>query len=410
MNWVKSNIGLVVGGVVALALMGVAGWFLYTQMEAEKRAEANLDTGLSNLKSLLTRDPHPGDPDRGVDNIGAVQAEQEKVEKTLLGPLRSLFKPFDVPEDLDTFKFKSLLEERIAVMQRAARESGTGLPKEGDSKYSFSFSDIRPKVSFAPSTIQPMAFQLLQIESLAGVLFESKVHSINGIKRLEITEPEEDSEEEEEEDDYDDEETSSAFSSFSMTLDSDNYLEEGEAITNEITGAVIFPFQLSFQSFSSELSSVMAGLNDSDHFYRVKWVVVEQSSASSSQTMDPNAALYAPDPSMQAAYGGMAGGMAGGMDPSLAARYGMAGGAAGGGGSPYGGGRYGGAYGGGGYGAGGYGGMPMGAGMQDESSMDDLEEKPLTVNMLVEVISIPPKSKESEEDAEGDGSSGYDGF
>ena len=85
-------------------------------------------------------------------------------------------------------------------------------------------------------------------------------------------------------------------------------------------------------------------------------------------------------------------------------------GAPGGGANPYGGGRYGGAYGGGGYGAGGYGGMPMGAGMQDESSMDDLEEKPLTVNMLVEVISIPPKSKESEEDAEGDGASGYDGF
>ena len=209
MNWVKSNIGLVIGGVVALALMGVAGYFLFTQMEAEKRAQANLEQGLSNLKSLLQRDPHPGDPDNGVDNISAVKVEQSKVDKNLLGPLRSLFKPFTVPSDLDTFKFKSLLEERIAMLQRAARKAGTGLPKDGDAKYSFSFSDVRPKVSFAPETLAPMAFQLAQIESISHVLFDSKVHSINGIKRPEVAVAEE--EVEEDEDDFDDEE--SAFSS-----------------------------------------------------------------------------------------------------------------------------------------------------------------------------------------------------
>ena len=388
MNWVKSNIGLVVGGVVALALMGVAGYFLFTQMEAEKRAQANLEQGLANLKSLLTRDPHPGDPDQGVDNIASVKAEQSKVNKNLLEPLRSLFKPFDVPADLDTFKFKSLLEERIAALQRAAREAGTGLPKDGDSKYSFSFSDIRPKVSFAPEILAPMAFQLAQIESISHVLFDAKIHSINGIKRPEVAAAEE--EVEEDEDDFDDEE--SAFSSFSMSVSSDNIIED-EAITNSITGAIVYPFQLSFQCFASELSGVMAGFNDSDHFFRVRWMVVEQS-AKSNKEQDPNAGLYAPSAPM------------GGMDPGLAARYGMG---AGGGGGRYGGGgdagRYGGA--GGAYGGGRYGAMPqmgggMGYGMPEESSMDDLEEKPLTVNMLLEVISIPPPVEESDEDAAGD--------
>jgi len=90
----------------------------------------------------------------------------------------------------------------------------------------------------------------------------------------------------------------------------------------------------------------------------------------------------------------------GGMNPGLASRYGMG---AGGGGGRYGGaggggmgGRYGGGMG------GRYGGMSqsgggMGYGMPEESSMDDLEEKPLTVNMLLEVISIPPPAEESDE-------------
>ncbi len=405
MNWVKSNIGLVLGGVVALALMGVAGWFLYTQIEAEKAAQVQLEQNMNNLSNLLTRDPHPGDPDNGVDNIAAVQAEQAKVAKSLLEPLQKLFKPFDVPTDLDTFKFKSLLEERVAKMQRAARRSGTGLPKEGDTRYSFSFSDVRPKVSFKPETLQPMAFQLAQIEVISEVLFDAKVHSINGIKRPEIVEEEE---EVEDEDDLDDEDDTD-FSSFSFSSTGENYIED-VPMTNDITGAILYPFQLSFQCFSSELSGVMGRFNDNEHFFRIKWMVVEQS-ASSSQNADPNAALYSDSP-MPAA---------GGMDPGLAARYGMAGG---GGANPYGGaggggryggaGGYGGAYGGGGrYGGAGYGAMPGAYGasaMSDESSMEDLEEKPLTVNMLVEVISIPPPSEESEEDMGGNEYSGYDAY
>ncbi|MDB4796735.1 Amuc_1100 family pilus-like protein [bacterium] len=388
MNWVKSNIGLVIGGVVALALMGVAGYFLFTQMEAEKRAQANLEQGLSNLKSLLQRDPHPGDPDNGVDNISAVKVEQSKVDKNLLGPLRSLFKPFTVPSDLDTFKFKSLLEERIAMLQRAARKAGTGLPKDGDAKYSFSFSDVRPKVSFAPETLAPMAFQLAQIESISHVLFDSKVHSINGIKRPEVAVAEE--EVEEDEDDFDDEE--SAFSSFSLGTSSDNHIED-EVLTNSLTGAIIYPFQLSFQCFASELSGVMGRFNDNDHFFRVKWMVVEQS-AKSNKSADPNAGLYAPSPPM------------GGMDPGLASRYGMG---AGGGGGRYGGagggamgGRYGGGMGGR-YGGMGQSGAGMSYGMPEDSSMDDLEEKPLTVNMLLEVISIPPPVEESDDDLASEG-------
>ena len=55
------------------------------------------------------------------------------------------------------------------------------------------------------------------------------------------------------------------------------------------------------------------------------------------------------------------------------------------------------------YGGMGQSGAGMSYGMPEDSSMDDLEEKPLTVNMLLEVISIPPPVEESDDDLASEG-------
>lgn len=394
MNWVKSNFGMVIGGGIALVLMGVAGWFLYTQIKAEESSQANLNQEFTDLRKLLNRDPHPGDPDRKVDNIGAIQSEQKKLDKDLITPLRSLFKPFVVSEGLDTFKFKSLLEDRVAAMQRAAEKSGTSLPTEGDTKYSFSFSDVRPKVDFALQTLSPMAFQLLQIEALSQVLFDAKVHSINAIKRPEISEAEEETEEtaSDDFDDYEDENANSnPYAGYEMMYGSmygmssanynfsgswfggmpEDYIQDEEITitTNNVTGAIISPFQLSFQCFSSELSDVMAGLNDSEYFFRIKWMAVE--SSSSDNMISPSS----PSSTMpESRYPGR-------NSLGMNSRYGASG-------------RY---------GTEGYMMSPMSQGMigMPNESMEGLEEKPLTVNMFVEVISLPPPMEKLEEDSAG---------
>lgn len=407
MDWVKNNIGLVIGGLLALFLMILAGGFLYTQMKAEGSAQSNLEMGFTDLRKLLTRNPHPGDPEKGVDNIGAVKTEQERLSSNLLLPLRKLFKPFVVPKDLDNFKFKSLLEEKVASMQRAAERSGTDLPMEGDTKYSFSFSDIRPKVDFASETLAPMAFQLLQIEALSQVLFDAKVHSINAIQRHEIHEPEEDETGEQDvygtasqtnvdpyagmhssyssnpysSNSYSSNPYSSPYgSSTSWFGETENYISDEEitTTTNSLTGAIISPFQLGFQCFASELSAVMSGLNDSEYFFRIRWMAVEQSGSGSSLSSSSSSYNSSQSSSYGSSYNSPYGPSSTmpqsnynmrnrGMDPSMS-RYGM-------GTNPYGFGR------------------GMGFGI-DESSMEGLEEKPLTVNMFVEVISLPSEKPE----------------
>ena len=374
MNWVKNNLQLVFGGGVVLFLIGASGWFLVTQMEKEKAVQAQLEREIHNLNSLKNHDPHPGDPSRGIDNISKVKQEQEKIQSKLLHPLQAVFKPFALPDSLDTSVFKRLLEGRIASMHRAAQNAGTRLPREkNDSEYSFSFSDIRLKLDFEPETLQPLAFQLVQLESLCQILFDSKIHSIKKIKRPKVEVEDESAGKTEDDyaDDFEEQQQSDPYmmyyqqqmmmmmhnqnnnssESFSMDLE-DHFIEETPT-TNEITGTILYPFRLRFQCFSRELSDVLSGLNNSDHFFRVKWLAVEQEGYSSQ--LDSNSSYYGS-------------GMYNPYDPT---------------------GRY------------EYGGLPqaMGHGRLRNVSTAGLEEKPLTVNMLVEAISFPPlvgKSEKSE--------------
>ena len=382
MNWVKNNLQLVIGGCAALVLMGASGWFLVTQMEKERAVQSQLERAIHNLNSLKNHDPHPGDPSRGIDNISKVQQEQKKIQKELLHPLQEAFKPFPLPDNLDNSAFKRLLEERIASMHRAAQNAGTQLPREkNDLEYSFSFSDIRPKLDLEAETLQPLAFQLVQLESLCQILFDSKIHSIKKIKRPKVEAKGKSADEKDDgyTDDYEEEQQSdpydpyamyahqqammmrynqnnSSSESFSTSLEN-HYIEE-TPMTNEVTGTILYPFRLRFQCFSRELSDVLSGLNNSVHFFRVKWMAVEQKGYSSQ--LDSNSSYYG----------------SGAYNP-----YGPAGGYE-------------------------YGGVPQAMGIGYGSFRNlptaGLEEKPLTINMLVEAISFPPltdEGKKSEADS-----------
>ena len=384
MNWVKNNLQLVFGGCAILVLIGASGWFLLAQMEKEKDVQAQLEREINNLDRLKNHNPHPS-----MDNIAKVKQEQEKIQSELLHPLQEAFKPFSLPENLDASAFKIFLEKGIASMYRAAQNAGTQLPRErNDSEYSFSFSDIRTKLSLESETLQPLAFQLVQLESLCQILFDAKIHSIKKIKRPEVKVEGESAEETDDDygNDYPEEQkqqndpyhdmmmmnyaaqmagyqSNNSSESFATGLSPNHYIEE-TPMTNEITGTILYPFRLRFQCFSRELSDVLSGLNNSDHFFRVKWMAVEQKGRGSS--LDGNYSYYASE----------AGGKYNPYDTAYGSPQAM----------------------------GGYGGS------HQNVSTAGLEEKPLTVNMLVEAISFPPlmdKSEKSEADSVTDNVSAY---
>ena len=385
MNWIKQNVGLVVGCVIALVLMCVAGWYMMAQIDKDKGITAELDSQRQLVKSLYTRDPHPG-TDK-VDNISAVKKEQERVKEMALGPMGSYFPGFEIPADMSISGFKEILENTVYELQRDAKYTGIKLPSSDQGNYGFSFDDIRPRIDLEVDALRPLTFQLYQVRELCEVLFEAKIHGINTIKRLPVS---------------DNDAASAGTSSMglsgtasttSSSTSAENYIED-VATQDPNINAIMMPYQISFQCFSSELGRVLDGFNHSNHFFRVKWLAVEQGESTSTSSMAGT--MRGAEASMEAMYG---------LAPtapaaSMQGRYGGAGGA---------GGRYG--------AASPYGGMGQNQNAGPEINiLEDLDEKPLTVNMMLVGIAVFPEEELDSlmplpsDEEEGDGGAGAYGL
>jgi hypothetical protein len=374
MNWIKQNVGLVVGCVIALVLMCVAGLYMKSQIDKDSAITSELDQQRQLVKQLYTRDPHPGTAK--VDNIGAVKKEQERVHKLALGPMESQFPGFEIPIDLSISSFKEILENTVSELQRDARYTGINLPSTDQGNYGFSFDDIRPRIDLEADALRPLTFQLYQVRELCSVLFESKIHGINAIKRLPVS----------------DNDTSSGGSGgFGITspttpttspTSTENYIED-VATQDPNINAIMMPYQISFQCFSSELARVMDGFNKSNHYFRIKWLAVEQGESSSMSSMAGS--MRGAENSMEAMYG-----LA--PAPNMQSRYGAGPGSR-------------------------YGGMGGNQNIAPEIDiLEDLDEKPLTVNMMLvgiavfpedELDSLMPLPSEEEDDGSGAGAYGY---
>ena len=341
MPWLKQNLSLVIGGFLALVALSLAGFWTKQQYDADKSVDAALASKRSEVKSLFERKTSPTE-----ENIASVQKEQELVSAQLLEPLRAKFTGYPTPESMTLSDFKEILENQVSYLNRKARFTGINLPSVDEGTYGFSFDDVRPKIDLEDEALKPLTFQLLQIKEICEVLYDANIYGINAIMRLPVS----------------DNDSPGAGSSdligsmgsaSNSSATSSNYIE-GEWFKNENIGVIKYPYQISFECGSNELSHVLAGFNQATHFFQVKWLSVEETGTTTSGGM------LGLGKSLEARYGLAGGGM--GADPyaGMANRYG------GGAGSPFGG----------------------GVGAQPGGMLDDLEEHVLTVNMsLVSIAS-----------------------
>ncbi|NBQ25370.1 MAG: hypothetical protein EBU26_14130 [Verrucomicrobia bacterium] len=339
MPWVKQNLGLVIGGVVALIALGFAGYFTKLQMDKDASITVALEAKRSEVQGLFNRTTAPNQ-----ENIQAVKKEQQRIDNELLQPLRSKFTSYPIPTQMSLSDFKEVLEGEVSLLNRQARFTGINLPSVDQGTYGFSFDDIRPKIDLEDGALKPLTFQLFQVKELCQVLFDAKVYGINAIMRMPVS--------------NNDSPgggagdilgtmTSSTSSSSSSTS---NYLE-GESVTDQDLGIISYPYQVSFECGSAELSRVLSGFSHAEHFFRVKWVSVEETGTTTS------GGAMGFGKSLEARYGLLGGGGAASADPyaGMANRYG------GGGGGMFG------------------GGMAAGGG----GRLEDLDEHVLTVNMFL---------------------------
>ena len=296
MDWIKRNLYFLIGSLVALALMGLAGWYLYSKWQLNNEFLGKLDEQYAELRRLNALDPHPGSDQ--VNNIQAAK-DQQKEMRAYIGKARQYFQlcpPIPVPESgkLTPQEFSSALSRTLDQMQRDATKASVTLPPKDSTgqPYCFSFAAQSKSLAYAPGSLAPLSVQLAEVKGICNVLVQAKVNSLDNIRRERVSD-----------DDFKGPQT--------------DYLTE-KTVTNEL--AVLSPYEVTFRCFSSELASVLAGFSASPCGLLVKTINVESAPAAAagaeafaSTAATPYAPL-APAPAVAPS-----------VEARLAERYGMRG-------------------------------------------------------------------------------------
>jgi hypothetical protein len=232
--------------------MVAAGWFLYSKWDLNNQVFNQLNDTSEQLKRLAQQNPHPGNAK--IDNIKAakdqVQGLHEYIQKT-----RAYFHRIPpIPDEpkISDMSFSTALSRTLNQLQRDATNSSVTLPTE----YAFSFDAQRRALSFAAGSLQPLSVQLGEVKAIADVLFQAKVNSLERIRRERVS--------------GDDANGSQS-----------DYLIE-KSTTNEL--AVMTPYELTFNCFSTELAAVLSGFASSANGIIVKNFNVEPAPAPSPES------------------------------------------------------------------------------------------------------------------------------
>jgi hypothetical protein len=243
MSWIKRNLFFVTGSVVALVLMGLAGWFLYSKWTLNNDILAKLNADYDELKGLNNQKPHPGAGQ--INNIKLAQQQRDQV-RDFVKKNRTYFQPIprvpDMPKVTD-HDFSVALSRAIEQLQHDATNASVTLP----ANYAFSFEAQKSRINFAPNSLDALAVQLGEVKEICSALFQAKVNSLDNIRRERVS-PDD--------------------SAGPQT----DYLTE-KSVTNEL--AVMTPYEITFRCFSSELAAVLSDFASSPAAILVKTINAE---------------------------------------------------------------------------------------------------------------------------------------
>jgi hypothetical protein len=279
MDWIKRNLVFVIGAVVALVLMGLAGWYCFSGWTNSSEQTVKLTEGYTELKRLKGLNPSPGEGK--INNIELAKEQQKEAQAFLakLGTRLQSIPPMIEGTNISSKDYKVVLQDTISDLQRNATNNSVIVPP----KYNFSFEKQAGLMKFADGTLQPLAVQLGEIKVICEVLNDDLAGTPT------------------------------------------DYLDMAST-TNELS--IITPYEVTFRCFTPELANVLAGFARSPYGLLVKTINSEPAPASVTDMAAVQPVYYAqpvvtPQPVRPGGLG-EEGGRPGG---AFAARYGGAGGA-----------------------------------------------------------------------------------
>jgi len=268
MAWIKRNLLFVVGLAVALALVSVGVFYLLDSMQEAERISADLDAKNQSLEALVNRDPFPN-----TANIDKLKAELKRVSE-FKTKAKEKFGQDGKLENLDNASFKALLEGVISNLEREADRSGVSLPD----KYDFTFGEQRKRLQLAANSLSPLAIQLQDLSGICQILFTAKIHTLSSLKRTAV--------------------------GTNDVVGGNDFISK-KITPNTTAGTIAYPYEITFQCFSTGLGGVLGGFINASQAYVLKTINIER-----------GASMDRPSPVTAMAFPPR-------MDANLARRYGM---------------------------------------------------------------------------------------
>jgi hypothetical protein len=252
MSWIKRNLFFVIGSAVALVLMGLAGWFLYSSWNLNNQMKSAVSTKLEEWNKLNKERPHPGvGPVNNISNA----VDQTRQLREFVAKTRACFSPIaaipNTPQVEDQ-AFSRGLSSTIKGLQDLAARNSVSLPPG----YYFSFEAMKTKVNFASGSLVRVAAQLGEVKEISEVLLQSRINSLTSLRR---------------------ERVSADDASGPQT----DYLSD-KTVTNDL--AIVTPFEVTFTCFSAELGAVLSAFATSPHGFIVR--TIDVTAAPAAETAD----------------------------------------------------------------------------------------------------------------------------
>src|SRR5580693_1306185 len=129
MAWIKRNLFFTIGGVVAILLLGAAGYYNLKSWNHNKQAWGALSDAYDQLQNDYNATPQPGNDQ--VDNIKAAQDQEQQV-RDWIDQAKQHFAavpPIPNPQDgnVTTEEFAGSLHKTIQDLQQQATNLNVGL-------------------------------------------------------------------------------------------------------------------------------------------------------------------------------------------------------------------------------------------------------------------------------------------
>ncbi len=248
MSWIKRNLYFLVGGIIAVVLLGLAGFYFYSKWSLNAESEEKLRVAYADWERITALNPNPGNAK--VDNIKLAREQERQIRVFISSKIQKYFvaiPPIPNPKNGEVTKqdFNSSLRRTIDQLQKDAAAGGVVLPPH----YDFSFQAEKNLPNFAAGSLPPLSAQLGDIKVICGILFQAKVNSLDAICRERVS--------------ADDQNGPQA-----------DYLELGHvAVTNDL--AILVPYEVTFHCFSAELAGALAGFGSTEYCIIVKSVNVD---------------------------------------------------------------------------------------------------------------------------------------